>query len=71
MSAYYFVSLRVYFIDLRSGSSPSLQSEDDIMIDFHSPMLLRRVSEEPMETYPRQELSREFGGGIFTAPRNR
>jgi hypothetical protein len=71
MSAYYFVFLRVYFIDLSSGSGPSSQSADDIMIDFHSPMLLRRVCEEPMETYTRRELPREFGGGIFTAPRNR
>lgn len=71
MSAYYFVFLRVYFIDLRSGSSPSSQPADDIMIDFHSPMLLRRVYEEPIEAYPRQELPRKFGSGIFTAPRNR
>ena len=44
------------------------QSADDIVIDFHSPMLLKRVYEDPMEPYPRRELPREFGTGIFAAP---
>jgi len=65
----YLVFLNVYFIDLRpkdalsSTQSPKKEETDtkipgkeDLAIDFNSPLLLRRVYENPMGKYPKREL---------------
>jgi hypothetical protein len=67
----YLVFLNVYFIDLRpkdaasSSQSPKKEETDTkvaekegLAIDFNSPLLLRRVYENPMGKYPRRELLR-------------
>ena len=38
------------------------------VIDADSPILLKRVYDEPLEKYPRQELPDEYGRDIFSAP---
>jgi hypothetical protein len=65
----YLVFLNVYFIDLRpqdaasSAQSPKREEtntknakKEDMAIDFNSPLLLRRVYENPMGKYPMREL---------------
>lgn len=42
--------------------------EEGVDIDADSPILLKRVYENPMESYPRRELSPEFGKAIFSPP---
>jgi hypothetical protein len=42
--------------------------EEGIVIDDDSPILLKRVYENPMEPYPRRDLPREFGRPIFSPP---
>ncbi len=67
----YLVFLNVYFVDQRpQDAASSVQSskkeetntkdtkKEDLAIDFNSPLLLRRVYENPMGKYPRRELPR-------------
>jgi hypothetical protein len=71
VSPYFVVSLNVYFIDFRSkDAGPSSQSvenkeielkhagkgEEGLVIDFDSPLLLKRVYEDPIGKYPMKEL---------------
>jgi hypothetical protein len=73
VSPYYLVFLNVYFIDLRSiDAVPSVHStgrketgpkhvekgEEGLLIDFNSPLLLKRIYENPMGKYPRRDLPR-------------
>jgi hypothetical protein len=73
VSPSYLVFLNVYFIDLRpkdaasSAQSPKREETDtkvpekeDLSIDFNSPLLLRRVYENPMGKYPKRELLRIY-----------
>lgn len=56
--------------DLPQSPAPggSQGNEDGPVIDADSPILLKRVYDEPLEKYPRQELPKEFGRDIFSAP---
>jgi hypothetical protein len=42
--------------------------EEGLVIDNDSPILLKRVYENPMEPYPRRDLPPEFGRPIFSPP---
>jgi hypothetical protein len=48
-------------------TSPQDNGEGPV-IDADSPILLKRVYDEPLEKYPRQELPEEYGRDIFSAP---
>jgi hypothetical protein len=61
-SVYYSVALKLY---TAAGKAETSGIQKDIMIDFQSPVLLKRVYENPMEAYTRQELSPGYGVGIF------
>lgn len=39
---------------------------DGLTIDYHSEVLLKRISPDAVQPYPRQELPQEFGSGIFS-----
>ncbi|MDQ1350929.1 MAG: hypothetical protein QG657_1231, partial [Acidobacteriota bacterium] len=62
-SVYYSVVLKVY--TAAGKTEPGGIQGQDIMIDFGSPVLLKRVYENPLEAYIRQELSPRYGVGIF------
>lgn len=62
-SIYYSVILNVYTADGK-GKINGMQNWD-IMIDYQSPMLLKKVYESPMEAYTRRELYPKYGAGIF------
>jgi len=61
----------------RPAVSPSpVQNTDpgkdgDLIIDFASPILLKRVYENPMGKFPRRELPDQFGRAIFSPPPHR
>lgn len=61
-SVYYSVALKLY---TAAGKGEAGGIQKDIMIDFQSPVLLKRVYENPMEAYIRQELAQKYGVGIF------
>jgi len=65
-SVYYSVVLKVY---TAAGKGETGGIQKDIMIDFQSPLLSKRVYENPMDSYTRQELSPGYGVGIFGNPR--
>ncbi len=67
-SVYYSVVLKVYTA-AGKGETGGIQGQD-IMIDFQSPVLLKRIYENPMEAYTRQELPPGYGVGIFATPRS-
>jgi len=69
----YMVFFNVYFIDLRPKDAMSLtqstkrkevepklveKEEEELVIDFNSPILLKRVYENPIGKYPRRDLPR-------------
>lgn len=62
-SIYYSVVLKIY--TAAGKTEPGGIQGQDIMIDFGSPVLLKRVYENPMEAYIRQELLPRYGAGIF------
>jgi hypothetical protein len=62
-SVYYSVVLKIYSAAVET--EPNGIQGQDIVIDFQSPVLLKRVYENPMEAYIRQELSQRYGVGIF------
>lgn len=66
-SVYYSVALKLY---TAAGKGETGGIQKDIMIDFQSPVLLKRVYENPMEAYTRQELPPGYGVGIFATPRS-
>ena len=52
----------------RTVPETSPQKDDGLVIDFASPILLKRVYENPLEKFPRRELSDQFGRAIFSPP---
>lgn len=62
-SVYYSVVLKVYTAGGKMESN-GIQGQD-IVIDFQSPVLLKRVYENPLEAYIRREVSPGYGVGIF------
>lgn len=46
----------------------SPQKSEGLVIDFASPILLKRVYENPMEKFPRRELPDQIGRAIFSPP---
>lgn len=66
-SVYYSIVLNVYTAEGKSEMN-GIQDQD-IMIDFESPVLLQRVYENPIEAYTRRELPSKYGTGIFANPR--
>jgi len=44
------------------------EKDGDLIIDFASPILLKRVYENPMEKFPGRELPDQFGRAIFSPP---
>lgn len=51
-----------------AAGAAGLDNEGAPVIDFNSPILLQRVYENPMEPYPRRELTQQFGKNIFAPP---
>ena len=62
-SLYYSIILNVYTADGK-GEISGIQNQD-IIIDYQSPVLLKRVYKNPMEAYTRRELFPKYGAGIF------
>jgi len=65
-SVHYSVVLKVY---TAAGKGETGGIQKDIMIDSQSPLLSKRVYENPMDSYTRQELPPGYGAGIFGNPR--
>jgi len=57
----YMVGLRVYFIDSKINTT----KEEELTIDFDSPLLLKRVYLNPVKRSQKTKLRKEFGSNIF------
>jgi hypothetical protein len=66
---YYIVFLRIYYIDLREQIAgvvmDSEKSQESLVIDYNSEVLLNRIDPELTESFPKKELPHEFGSKIF------
>ena len=65
----YSVVLKVYYIDLQEQTAGvvknSEKSQESLIIDYNSEVLLNRIDPEFTEPFPKKELSPEFGRIIF------
>jgi hypothetical protein len=65
----YMVFLRIYYIDLREQTTGSIQesekSQEPLIIDYNSEVLLNRIDPEFTEPFPKKELPPEFRSNIF------
>jgi hypothetical protein len=52
--------------DTAAVQSQPTSGDNGLVIDFNSPMLLKRIHARMAEQYPRQELPPQFGPAIFT-----
>ncbi len=43
---------------------------EGLQIDYNSPILLTRVTDNPIEPYPKEELPQQFGATIFSKPQS-
>jgi hypothetical protein len=52
----------------KAASQPTHEAETDngLVIDFNSPLLLKRIEPDMTLPYPRQELPKEYGADIFS-----
>ena len=50
-----------------SQNTAVAKNDDGLSIDFDSPLLLKRVFENPMDPYPKQELDPPFGTAILSS----
>ena len=55
-------------VSLSPAQETAPGKDGDLIIDFASPILLKRVYENPMGKFPRRELPDQFGRVIFSPP---
>jgi hypothetical protein len=67
---YYIVVLKIYYIDLQEQTAgvgkDSEKSQENLIIDYNSEVLLNRIDPEFTEPFPKKELPTEFSSNIFS-----